>query len=176
MFSSFVKGAPLIMPDGRLLVYVNAPDIAQGGILCRQNFYGPVIVKELIDEKQMQRGGVSEISFGLRLDTKQKPLFVFLEGSWPTNDGGMRVDLYAIPFEAARGTAAWSGPALATGHGALDSRLAEVREELQRMNRWSFDSDFWDNRTAGDHAYGLQRLSPSYLGLTSEPANVFRKG
>jgi hypothetical protein len=65
---------------------------------------------------------------------------------------------------------------MSTGIGDLETKLTGVVEALGQMKCWSFDSSYWEGRSVKflpEGRYSLQTIMPSYIGLISEPTNIF---
>jgi hypothetical protein len=97
---------------------------------------------------------------------------------WTSPDWGpgepRYIRLYPIPFDAARGISdpGWKGCAMTTGMGTLGKDLKAIKDELSRLNRYTFDSDFWDGVSdVKDLIYSMEMLKPSYIGLFEAPPN-----
>jgi hypothetical protein len=97
----------------------------------------------------------------------------YLSASFSYADRNYEVNLFPIPFSAAKSNVKWNGCALAAGTGSLDIKLEDVRRELEKRNRWSFDSDAWkDRQWRANKTYSLTELKPTYLGVIPKPDSI----
>jgi hypothetical protein len=61
--------------------------------------------------------------------------------------------------------------------GTFGKDLKAIKDELSQLNRYTFDSDLWDGvREVKDLIYSMERLKPSYIGLTEAPPNNIMPG
>jgi hypothetical protein len=61
---------------------------------------------------------------------------------------------------------------MTTGTGTLGKDLKAIKDELSQLNRYTFDSDFWDGVSdIKDLIYSMQMVQPTYIGLTDAPPN-----
>jgi hypothetical protein len=66
---------------------------------------------------------------------------------------------------------------MTTGMVTLGKDLKAIKDELSQLNRYTFDSDFWDGVSfagtdqAKDLFYSMEMVKPSYIGLTEAPPN-----
>jgi hypothetical protein len=66
---------------------------------------------------------------------------------------------------------------MTTGMGTLGKDLKAIKDELSRLNRYTFDSDLWDDvRDVKDLIYSMEMVKPSYIGLTEAPPNNIMPG
>jgi hypothetical protein len=62
----------------------------------------------------------------------------------------------------------------------LGNDLKAIKDELSQLNRFTFDSDFWDGvsfTTTGpdpgkDLFYSMEAMKLSYIGVTEGPPNI----
>ena len=171
-FSSAVKGLPLILPDGRILLYLNFPDDKDCGIAClgESDSYN-ILVAKSADKMQV---GLSCVRGFYGDWTPKGPNNEYLMGNsvyWDMDQ--FFIEAYPIPYEAALGVDKWLGCSAATGTGTLQAQLANTRRNaFANKPKWSLDSDQWAGKAWSNNIYSLRDLRLSYVGLTPDPGNM----
>ena len=201
-FARYGKAWPFIIPDGQILAFVSVGSTSTSGILTFRRTAKPhggyagindtfFLAKQAIPLEpghtdylwKSQIGSVTERGDYCLMDPvlgadRALPFKPFnprapdLTIRITIEDGWGRFHLYPIPFDAARGISDWKGCAMTTGMGTLGKDLKAIKDELSQLNRYTFDSDFWDGvRDVKDLGYSMERVKPSYIGLTEAPPN-----
>jgi len=189
VFARLGKAWPFIVPKGKILAFVSVGSASTSGILSLRHEPAqymsslPFLTKQAI-YKPPRGDGLPEddaaLSFGwgqqfIGLDRKVRILPTpYWDGASFGGEQGYRYYyLYPIPFDAAVGISDWKGCAMTTGMGTLGKELRAIKDELSKLNRYTFDSDLWDGvREVKDLIYSMEMLKPSYIGLTEAPPNI----
>ncbi|MPV49503.1 hypothetical protein GCG21_05695 [Pseudactinotalea sp. HY160] len=180
VLSSCVKGWPLIYvgADKRahVVCYIEDVDVKKCGIMASA------------DGSQISASGKDIVLWGRQ--AKWVPIVppmegmpIFFELSSPSEDDpsaslvgrtvfGATIKLRPIPYTAAEGSR-WKGEGCAIGEGGLGNQLDAVSAMLENETRWSMDSAFWEGRTFDSGRLRMRQIRPSYVGLQSEPRNIF---
>jgi len=154
-FASFVKGYPVIAPDGQVLLWVRFTDKVSG-------FW--------YNGRDMANLGHDGNKF--IVDSVNK----ILVGPKGGKGAGSNLTLFPIPFGAANGIS-WKGGSMSTGLKSMTSlrdQLTSVKQLLAGQQAWGLSSDNWSSIDwSGGNCYSVKTLKTSYVGLVDEPPNVF---
>jgi hypothetical protein len=154
-FASFVKGYPVITPEGQVLLWVRFADKVSG-------FW--------YDGRQMANIGPDGVKFTVDAASK------VLVGPKGGKGAGSSLTLFPIPFGAANGIE-WKGGSMSTGLKSmtgLRDQLMSVKQQLAGQKAWGLSSDNWSSIDwSRGSCYSVKTLKTSYLGLVDEPPNVF---
>ena len=191
-FARYGKAWPFIIPDGHILAFVSVGSASTSGILSFHRW-----VDQVDDQFSLNKEATCSTTWGADIrkgigrsrdpwwDACMALPFAEWDKKYPQNqptpdlnvcvarrNQHKYVRLFAIPFDAASGISDWKACAMTTGMGALGKDLKAIKEELSQLNRYTFDSDFWDGVTdIKDLIYSMEWAKPSYIGLTEAPPN-----
>ena len=185
-FKKFVKGYPVITPNGDIYMFVSMQVVKDDGTNDEVGGF-------LLGVNSQQLAGQQELFFlGSSLTDKT---FV---GSFTSNAteqkltstceitdsngkfiSSINVNAYPIPFTAAEGLSDWTGASMSTNlksFKGLNNRLNEIQTQLSLLNSWSFSSETFSTLPwNGGACYSIKTLKVSYLGIVEEVGNTFTK-
>jgi hypothetical protein len=207
VFSRYGKAWPFIIPDGQILAFVSVGSASTSGILTfnmdsysyRNTTFS--LTKQAIpaelgrcepnDRERsgdywLMTSGYDVLGRRVVLGVERALPFYPFNKSAPDltisatigNTDIGRFHLYPIPFDAAHGVDDWKGCAMTTGMGTLGNNLKAIKDELSKLNRYTFDSDFWDGvsfkptEEGKDIFYSVATMKRSYIGVTEGPPNI----
>lgn len=179
-FAQDIKGRPVILPDGHIVVFITDGEKDTSGFLSgnRDEVNTFDIVLQASGKVQSQDEWENFLS---AIPFKISPLGLQAVGliprPWPNKKGQMYgapgiYRLIPIPFSAANGVD-WRFGATTTGTGNLQAQLDKLRADLKSRPQWSLDSDHWKGFAWSDNAYTTREIKPSYIGITDEVKNIF---
>lgn len=149
-FSRAYKVLPLLTPDGDILAF--GPE--QGAL-------SSIYDNEIVFTKP---GRTKYLIFSY--DKSARELF----------HQDHHIKLYPIPFSAAENVSAWKGMSLSTNVGSirsLNSALASLNDQLEKLRAWTFSSMSWSKKWNGTKLYRQHRIKKQYLGIIDEIENIF---
>jgi len=178
-FAQDVKGRPVILPDGSIVIFIVNEDVSSSGFLC-----GNIDEVNTFDIILKHSKKISHFEWENFLSAI--PFTIFSKGlkaygrvpePWPGKKDTLlgKPGIYVltpIPFSAAKGVD-WRFGAVTTGTGDLQSQLDDLRKKLKARPQWSLDSDHWTDTTWSDNMYSIRTIKPSYIGITEEVTNIF---
>lgn len=179
-FAQDIKGRPVILPDGNIVVFLTNGEKDSSGFLGgdRDIVNGFDIVLSTSKKIQTEyewENFLSAIPF--KVTSKGLEAVGRIPMPWPDKKELLLgypgiYHLIPIPFSAANGVD-WRFGATTTGTGNLQSQLDKLRDDLKNRPQWSLDSDHWKGFTWSDNAFSLREIKPSYIGITEEVKNIF---
>lgn len=189
-FGQTVKGWPVVLPDGRIVVFVCDGVKESSGFLTQMGgdpFLGAT-QRVYADKGRYVQDATSQHSWPVPVpDTvsvswADRTAIVFepnvdgtyLNGFYRGEDSN--VDgfwAFPIPFDAAEGVTDWKGSSLTTGMGNLEHVLDALRTDLGARNQWTLDDATWADVDWKDYRYSVQGLQPTYAGVVDEVKSVF---
>jgi len=178
-FSDKVKAWPFVLPDGRVAMFICDGNLNHSGFLAAWPTdpvgASPRLTAKADDYTHNDYQGHACPDDG-NLLTFQKngesALRSFCYCGEEPNVQQCTVDIYPIPFWAARGLV-WKGSSLTFGMGSLPDALSTLQTALSGLNQWSFDSDFWEGKDLKTFVYSMAQMRPFYFGVVKEPEHVW---
>jgi hypothetical protein len=185
-FSQTVKGWPVILPNGDIVVFACDGVKEQSGFLCQMGgdpFVGAIqcaYADDYFTHDQKKSAWADDAPGSVRVPNADRTVIVFdrtyLSGFFTTSDdkktlGGFWI--HPIPFSAALGVNDWKGSSLTTGMASLENVLEALRTDLGGRNQWTLDDATWADVDWKDYRYSVQGLQPTYAGVVDEVKSVF---
>jgi hypothetical protein len=202
-FSSTVKAWPVVLPDGRIVVFASNGVERQSGFLALffsmmpdPSGAGFTPTMGLCTRESAQ---ADDYTTAQNPDTPNHDVTVpkaewtalvfndtksgYLNGycnTFEKSTSGSIVDthvgvvsIYPIPYSAAEGVNDWKGTSLTTGMGDLPAVLSALRVNLGALNEWTLDDASWAGVDWKSYRYSVQQLRPTYAGVVQEVKSVF---
>jgi hypothetical protein len=174
-FARSVKGTPLVLPGGDVVLYVRGFSDSSGdtndyrGILGFEKMGFGTNPSDISNLRISNASGADTwLAFDMLSGGRDEgiPKLGYPSGS-ATAD--IMVDLYPLPFWAAQGVSEWRGPAAIDRlSDDLSMSLTRLKEELGGLKKWSFDSERWTDRPF-TVSPAMRDIPATYVGLQPSP-------